>query len=430
MEEGELSEREREILRLLATGASNKEIAARLVISPNTVKVHLRNIFAKIGVVSRTEATLYALRTGLVEHPAAPLELPPETVSQPPAPPQAPTRRRIPGWLTAAAVLLLAVVFTAGVLLRSTALPQTSTQPQTAPQRWQTDLTLPEGHAAAAVVVYDNSLYLIGGQTPAGVSAALLRYHTGGADWQPLADKPTPVSQAQAAVLGEKIYVPGGEDAAGQPTARVEVYDPRAGRWQRAADLPAARSRYALATLEGRLYLFGGWDGRAAQNTLWIYDPAADSWQTGASLPAALMQAAAIPLEGRIYLLGGSDGARPLADVRVYHPARDRAGEQPWEALPPMPAARSAMGAALLANQIYLVGGQTSAGDDPPAWQFLPQSGQWLSFEGTPQPAGSSPALVPLDNRLHLLGGLRDGSPQSAHLTYQAIYTILIPLVQ
>src|SRR5512140_2530351 len=70
----ELTEREREILKLLATGCSNKEIAQRLVISSNTVKVHLRNIFAKIGVASRTEAVLYAVHTGLVQTPAAGME--------------------------------------------------------------------------------------------------------------------------------------------------------------------------------------------------------------------------------------------------------------------------------------------------------------------------------------------------------------------
>ena len=65
----ELSERELEILNLLATGLSNKEIAAQLYLSPNTVKVHLRNIFAKLGVQSRTEATLIAIQRGYVTVP-------------------------------------------------------------------------------------------------------------------------------------------------------------------------------------------------------------------------------------------------------------------------------------------------------------------------------------------------------------------------
>jgi DNA-binding CsgD family transcriptional regulator len=69
-EPSELSERELEILRLVATGAGNKEIAQKLFISTNTVKVHIRNIFNKIGATSRTEAAMYAVRTGLVTNPA------------------------------------------------------------------------------------------------------------------------------------------------------------------------------------------------------------------------------------------------------------------------------------------------------------------------------------------------------------------------
>jgi DNA-binding CsgD family transcriptional regulator len=61
----ELTRREVEVLRLLAGGASNQEIAATLVISVHTVERHLANIYAKIGARRRADATRYALRHGL-----------------------------------------------------------------------------------------------------------------------------------------------------------------------------------------------------------------------------------------------------------------------------------------------------------------------------------------------------------------------------
>jgi DNA-binding NarL/FixJ family response regulator len=61
-----LTERETEVLRLLARGRSNKEIAHDLTIGEKTVKTHVSNILSKLGVPSRTQAALYAVRIGLV----------------------------------------------------------------------------------------------------------------------------------------------------------------------------------------------------------------------------------------------------------------------------------------------------------------------------------------------------------------------------
>jgi DNA-binding NarL/FixJ family response regulator len=63
---GGLTERECEVLRLVAAGKTNREIAVELVISEHTVSRHLQNMFMKLGVTSRAAATAYAYEHHLV----------------------------------------------------------------------------------------------------------------------------------------------------------------------------------------------------------------------------------------------------------------------------------------------------------------------------------------------------------------------------
>jgi DNA-binding NarL/FixJ family response regulator len=62
-----LTERELTILRLVAEGLSNLDIASKLYVTEQTVKFHLSNIYRKLGVGNRTEATRYAYRNGLID---------------------------------------------------------------------------------------------------------------------------------------------------------------------------------------------------------------------------------------------------------------------------------------------------------------------------------------------------------------------------
>lgn len=62
-----LTEREEQVLRLVANGATNREIAAALSITENTVKMHLRNILDKLHLQNRIQATAYAVRQGLAD---------------------------------------------------------------------------------------------------------------------------------------------------------------------------------------------------------------------------------------------------------------------------------------------------------------------------------------------------------------------------
>lgn len=442
-EENGLSERERDILRLVATGASNKEIAQALVISPNTVKVHLRNIFAKVGVVSRTEATLYALRIGLIESPAPPVEEvepvispSPETLSLPAEETSAlpwPRRLRWVALIAVTSIAIFALVLFGG---RALGLPlfQTPT-PTSSPagpvtavalERWQDAPAIPTSLSYAAAAIYENDLYLIAGAGETGPSGAVYSYDTVDQTWLALAPKPTPVRDVKSVLLGESIFVPGGLAADGQPVAILERFDPRNNTWESAAPLPAPRSAYAITALEGKLYLFGGWDGREFQNTLFIYDPAENRWTQGADLPFAAGYSAAVSSNGKIYLLGGtSDGSTALNTVLAYYPQRDLDGEDPWETHSEIPQARFASAATSLGDLIFLFGGSDGTADPAlPGLQYQPQRDEWSVLDDSLHPIGPGAAAAGLENYIHVFG------PGNLHQRYQAIYTITIPVIK
>jgi DNA-binding NarL/FixJ family response regulator len=67
--EASLTPREREVLTLVATGASNRQIAQSLVVSERTARTHVSAILMKLGLVSRTQAALWAVREGLAPGP-------------------------------------------------------------------------------------------------------------------------------------------------------------------------------------------------------------------------------------------------------------------------------------------------------------------------------------------------------------------------
>jgi DNA-binding NarL/FixJ family response regulator len=67
-----LSEREREVLHWLASGASNREISQQLYITESTVKRHVYHIFGKLNVRNRTQTTLQAIKLGVSSSPGSP----------------------------------------------------------------------------------------------------------------------------------------------------------------------------------------------------------------------------------------------------------------------------------------------------------------------------------------------------------------------
>ncbi len=436
----QLSEREREILRLVATGASNKQIAQRLVISPNTVKVHLRNIFAKVGVASRTEATLYAIQNGYVTVPQT---------TQPAAAGEAADSARPPGDEESISTeasqrearpllsrrLFLAVggagAFGALALLAAmvwrSATSTPTTVPALAPVRWETKATLLTARAQLATAVYDNQIFAIGGETTQGVTGVVERYDPVSDRWETARPKPVPVAEINAGVIGGRLYVPGGRLDSGEPTDVFEVYSPRTDQWEERAHLPVPLSGYALAVFEGKLYVFGGWDGKAYVARALQYDPEVDRWTELTQMPTARGHAGAAVAAGGIYVVGGNDETAVLNANEKYMPDLEGSGN-PWRAYARLPEPRAWFSIASVADVVHVVGGRSNLQGFEVATplKYYSQTNEWQTFEAPASPLYSGMSASVIGSSIHVLGG-ENGPPLDGHLTYQAIYTLYLP---
>jgi DNA-binding CsgD family transcriptional regulator len=424
----ELTEREQEILRLVATGTSNKDIAQQLFISSNTVKVHLRNIFAKIGVASRTEAAVYAIHAGISQAAdLARVESASLESSDTIIPPVETKRKKIVLWVSvAAAMILLGVFVTFGIIrYRSSQIASASPTPVVISSRWQELAELPTARSGLAVAVYENQIYAIGGETGTEVTGLTEQYNVTTNTWLTLPSKPVPVADINAAVIGGKIYIPGGRLTTGEMTDVLESYDPKLNLWEKHTPLPVALSGYALVAFEGKLYVFGGWDGKNTLAFVYEYYPDLNTWQERTAMSTARAFAGAAGAGGKIYVLGGFDGEKALGINEEYLPDGDT-----WVERTPLPAVRYAMGATSIADLIYIVGGIGKPDSVLPPLQYSSQQDQWQTLENSPSRSWSFLGLVPLQTHIYGMGGEWDGMPSSHILTYQAIYTITIPLVK
>lgn len=444
----QLSEREREILKLVATGATNQQIAGDLGISINTVKVHLRNIFGKIGAASRTEATMYAVRAGLIEvgkaavapEPAAtPVVSATQGATTPSVPdPQAGARpptglsRNLLLGIGSAGGLLIALLVIWLIGQRPgppaetptaipTALGVSGAAPSGVTASWvaQRDMPIALGGAGAASV--DGSVYVIGGKAGSGVAASTWRFDPASGSWASLPDKPTPVHSVQAAVLGGKIFVPGGERADGTISAQLEVYDPIGQSWEQRASLPSARSGYGLVAFEGRLYLFGGWDGSGARAETYEYDPTTDRWSMLAAMPTARAYPAAVAVDGKIYVLGGEAAGAALSANEQFTPALGGPGT--WAKVTPLDQPRSRFGASGLSNNIVLLGGEAA---QAPALYDV-RTATWQSLKPPALPLGAQPAVATRDSSIFVVTG-DPTRAASALYELRILYTVTITL--
>lgn len=420
-----LSEREVEILKLVAEGLSNKEVASRLFISVNTVKVHLANIFQKIGKTSRTEATLYAIKEGIVASPLISQVFAQPNLNAPTdAVPLQSDSRQFKSLLllfaVAAALILSVFVIGSGLGWFTNTDENTQVFIQS---RWQKMPELPEGRKNMAVLTHQNQLLVLAGETNDGIVPSVLAFDTRSLMWKEVAPKPTAVSYVSAAMIGEKIYVPGGKMIDGKDTDLLEVLNPRSWAWESKQRMPYAINGYALATVEGELFLFGGMINGQPTDIVLSYDPNNDSWEElNTKLANPLAYASATTREGVIYLVGGWDGKEWRDQVLSFSPARNITGENPWEEITRTPARFKMPSAYIEANSLYITGQES-------LWQYPLTSNVWNIYTYEPSLLPEDGKMVSQDGYIYLIGGSTQdgGKPANFFARFQAIFTIAIP---
>lgn len=435
----DLTERELEILRLLATGATNHQIARALVISPNTVKVHLRNIFGKMGVESRTEATMRAVQRGLVAV-ETPHSLTPPAAPTPPVQAPLPERRAFsigrhatPGQRALLVLGILAAVAGA-LLLPGRALPHadlsnpfmdrgadSAAAPESGTKRWSVRASLPTARGRLAVVAYKDRLYAIGGVSGGRVVDVVEEYRPDADAWSTRAPRPLAAANIGAAVAGDRIYVPGGYTADGQVTAAVHAYDPVADRWSTVAPLPQPVCAYAIAAVAGMIYVLGGWNGQQYTRNVWRYDPASDRWQEEQPIPVGSGRgfAAAAVVAGKVYVIGGYDGSEQ-ATVLEYDP-----GTGTWADRAPLSAPRAGMAAVAVGSSIYVVGGgwHTYLGYSE---RLDLRTSTWSRFETPILGQWRNLGAAVVGDRLYAVGGWSN-EDLDANREYQTVFRIMLP---
>ncbi len=441
-----LSVRELEILELVATGASNAQIAQKLVISANTVKVHLRNIFAKLEVESRTEATTLAIVNGWIrvsEGGVAVSTAPAEAEGVMIGPPQPffpPLARWQKVFFLAILLVMIAILLLPRPRLASVSRPDPFTDYQlplslstarSQVSRWMGEGQMPTPRARLAVVSYLGRIYAIGGDTKTGISNVVEEFDAVENAWRHRASKPNAAANIGAAVIGGKIYVPGGYGAERKALDVLEIYDPATDSWSTGAHLPEPLFAYAIAAVHSKLYLFGGSNGQRYLDITLIYDTETNTWARGTPMTTPRGFLAAGVVNDVVYVVGGYDGLGEYSLCEAYDPAKEGSRENPWSRRAAMLARRAGLAVAVVGTNLYAIGG----GWDSYLYfneRYDAVNNLWASFEtpvlGQWRTLGVASVELGQESVVYAMGGW-NGDYLSSNERYRPFFYVSLPSI-
>jgi DNA-binding CsgD family transcriptional regulator len=309
-----LSERELQILRLVAEGFSNRQIASQLDISENTVKVHVRNIFGKIQVASRTEASMYAVRNGLITDmmPAREdvAELP-DQIDPLPAQPVREMRR----WQMVVGLIALVGAIGGGSwwwAMRDVYQTRPIAQPSDT-QRWRQLAPMPTAASGVQLVTVSGQLHALGGE----LGRSVLLYDPSKDAWLVADELPLQMPTVLSLSDASGVWL------IDVSTRFIWTWDGLT--WQRQGPIPDAVTPVALARVAGTIVVLD------SRGLIWLpTDDAYRTWQSTLTPSETLVLPRLVVVDDVLLLFG---------DARTVWRSIDRGrtwlvdGElnQPWQ---------------------------------------------------------------------------------------------------
>jgi DNA-binding CsgD family transcriptional regulator/N-acetylneuraminic acid mutarotase len=432
-DQNELSDREIEILKLVATGASNKEIAYKLSISPNTVKVHLKNIFAKIGVMSRTEAAMYAVKRGWVGE-SVHLNIVSEENHFRKIQSQiiniSPKIRNI-------ATIILIIFFILIMLyvitnkqshVLSTDVEQKQLGKKEIP-RWILHTNIPISIYNHVAISFEDQIILIGGCNDKEVLNTVYVFDTENEKWSEGTSLPKPLYDVGIVKIGGELFIPGGKTLDGITLNELNVFNLKNKSWRQGSALPYPVSDYGIAEFEGKLYVFGGWDGRTYYDDILRYSPDINKWDTIGKLDTSLRGLRAMSIQDGISLLGGFDGRLVYNRHQRILFSSGNIYEYREEKLPlPYPLYDFALTGT--ADMIFIYGGLSiDSNNNPLIHQYIYTVNEWQSFNMYQDKSYLGSAMVSYGSQIYILGGIESNSfvASNQNISFPAFYIQYIP---
>ena len=179
---------------------------------------------------------------------------------------------------------------------------------------WMTGNVIPQATYLGGGIGYTSTtesstgyLFSIGGYTNSGLNSECYKYNTATNIWSPIASLPEGRAVFASALVGDNIYVVGGQDNFGAFQSTVFRYDINANTWSTVAPIPAVFGWNKAVAYNGLIYVAGGFDGLSVSSSIFVYNISTNTWTTATSMPAPRAGGAYSIVGNKIIYVGGAD---------------------------------------------------------------------------------------------------------------------------